>query len=78
MGTVGVALVVGGMALLFSGLVFLVPVRGRRHPPQESFEDSQKRIEQHLREMRENRLQIDGGEAASTSRSAQVISSLHE
>jgi hypothetical protein len=67
MGTVGVALVVGGMAFLFSGLVFLVPVRGRRHRPQESFEDSQKRIEQHLREMRENRLQIDGEEAASTS-----------
>jgi hypothetical protein len=67
MGTVGVALVVGGMALLFSGLVFLVPVRGRRHLPRESFEDSQKRIEQHLREMRENRLQIDGEEAASTS-----------
>jgi hypothetical protein len=55
MGTFGMALVVGGMALLFSGLVFLIPVRGRRPPPQESFEDSQKRIKRYLREIRENR-----------------------
>jgi hypothetical protein len=54
MGTFGMALVVGGMALLFSGLVFLIPVRGRRPPSQESFEDSQKRIERYLREMRRN------------------------
>jgi hypothetical protein len=59
MSTVGLALIVGGMALLFSGLVFLIPVRGKRHPPQESFEDSQARIEQHLREMRESRGEID-------------------
>jgi hypothetical protein len=52
MGTLGMALVIGGMALLFSGLVFLIPDRGRRPPSQESFEDSQKRIEQYLREMR--------------------------
>jgi hypothetical protein len=54
MGIVGV-LMVDGMALLFSVLLFFVPVRGRRHPPQESFEDSQERIEQYLREMRKNR-----------------------
>jgi len=30
MGTFGLALVVGGMALLFSGLIFLIPVRGQR------------------------------------------------
>lgn len=59
MGTVGLALVVGGMAFLFSGLIFLIPVRGNRHPPQESFEDSQERIEQYLREMRRNREEID-------------------
>lgn len=28
MDNVGIALVVGGMAFLFSGLVFLIPVRG--------------------------------------------------
>jgi hypothetical protein len=55
MGTVGIALVVGGMALLFSGLVVLLPFPGKRPPPRESFEDSQRRIEQYLREMRRNR-----------------------
>jgi hypothetical protein len=59
MGTAGMALVLGGMALLFSGLIFLIPVRGRRPAPLESFEDSQERIEQHLREMRRNRGEID-------------------
>jgi hypothetical protein len=66
MGTVGLALVVGGMALLFSGLVFLIPDRGMRHRPQEPFEDSQKRIEQYLREMRKNRGEIEDWEEAST------------
>ena len=65
MGIVGV-LMVDGMALLFSVLLFFVPVRGRRHPPQESFEDSQERIEQYLREMRKNRGEIDGWEEGST------------
>jgi hypothetical protein len=55
MGTAGVALVVGGMALLFSGLIFLMPFPGKRPPPRESFEESQQRIEQYLREMRRNR-----------------------
>jgi hypothetical protein len=58
MGT-GLALMVGGMALLFSGAIFLIPVGGRRSSPQESFEDSQRRIEQYLREMRESRGEID-------------------
>jgi hypothetical protein len=61
MGTVGIALVVGGMALLFSGLIFLIPVSSSRHP-QESFEDSQERIEQYLRAMRKNRGEIDSWE----------------
>ena len=54
METVGIALVVGGMALLFSGLIFLLPFPGKRPPPREPFEDSQHRIEQYLREMRGN------------------------
>ena len=45
-------LTVGGMALLFSGPIFLIPVRGTRFVPKESFEDSQKRIKRYLREMR--------------------------
>jgi len=40
MDTVGMALVVGGMAFLFSGLIFLIPVRGTRSQHQ-SFEDDQ-------------------------------------
>jgi hypothetical protein len=59
MGTVGMALVVGGTALLCSGLIFLIPVRSRRPEPLESFEDSQERIEQYLREMRRRRGEID-------------------
>ena len=31
----------------FSGLIFRIPVGGSRSPPQESFEDSQERIEQY-------------------------------
>jgi hypothetical protein len=59
MDTVGVALVVGGMAFLFSGLIFLIPGRGSRPAPEESLEDSQKRIEQYLREVRRDRGEID-------------------
>jgi hypothetical protein len=52
MGTLGMALAVGGMALLLSALIFFIPIRGRRPPSQESFEDSQKRIREYLREIR--------------------------
>jgi hypothetical protein len=55
MDTVGMALVVGGMALLFSGLIFLLPDPGSGRAPTESFEESQQRIEQYLREMRKSR-----------------------
>ena len=54
------------MAFLFSGLIFLIPVRGERQPPQEPFEDSQERIEQYLREMRGNRAGIDNWKEASS------------
>ena len=52
MGAVGMGLFVGGMALLFSVLILLIPGRRNRSGPSESFEDSQKRIEKYLREMR--------------------------
>jgi hypothetical protein len=52
MGTLGMALAVGGTALLFSALIFFFPIRGRRPPLQESFKDSQKRIREYLREIR--------------------------
>ena len=39
MGTLGVAFVAGGSAHLFSGLIFLIPVRRKRSKPVKSFED---------------------------------------
>jgi hypothetical protein len=50
-----------GMALLCSGLVFLLPsfILPTRHedppPPQESFKESQERTARYLQEMREER-----------------------
>jgi hypothetical protein len=52
MSAVILALVVGGIALLFSGLVFLICVRGSHPKPGESFEESQERLQKYLREMR--------------------------
>jgi hypothetical protein len=59
MDTAGVALIVGGTAFLFSGLIFLIPVGGSRPAPGESLEDSQEPIEQYLREMERDRGEID-------------------
>jgi hypothetical protein len=59
MDTVGVALIVGGMTLLFSGLIFLMPVGASRAAPQDSLEDNQEQIEQYLREMSRERGDID-------------------
>jgi hypothetical protein len=52
METLGVALLVGGMAFLFSGLVFLLPTERKRSSRMESFEDSQQQIEYYLSKMR--------------------------
>ncbi len=51
MHTLAVTAAIGGIGLLLSSLVFLIPSRQRR-PPLESFEDSQKRLKRHLSEMR--------------------------
>jgi hypothetical protein len=51
MRTLAVTAAIGGIGLLLSSLVFLIPSR-QRHPPLESFEDSQKRLKRHLSEMR--------------------------
>ncbi|WP_454630010.1 hypothetical protein [Bradyrhizobium cenepequi] len=51
MRTLAVATAIGGIALFMSGLLFLIPNRQRR-PPQESFEDSQRRLKRYLSEMR--------------------------
>jgi hypothetical protein len=52
MDTLGLALLVGGMAFLFSGLVFLLPTERKLSSRTESFEDSQRRTEYYLSEMR--------------------------
>jgi hypothetical protein len=52
MDTLGVALLVGGMAFLFSGLVFLLPIERKLSSRMESFEDSQRRTEYYLSQMR--------------------------
>ena len=62
MTALGISLIVLGMALLCSGLVFLLPsfILPTRHEdpppqPQESFEESQERTARYLQEMREER-----------------------
>ena len=54
MSSLGIALLVGGgMALLCSGLILLLPYTGKRGPPtQEPFEESQRRLQEYLREMK--------------------------
>lgn len=59
MDTVGTALVVGGTAFLFSGLIFLIPVRGSLSGQQAPFEDSTEQVERQLGENRRNRGEID-------------------
>jgi hypothetical protein len=52
MDTLGVALLVGGMAFLFSGLIFLLPTERQLSSRMESFEETQQQIEYYLSQMR--------------------------
>jgi hypothetical protein len=52
MNALGVSLIVGGMALLFSGLIFLLPIEGKVAGKRRSFEENQKEIEYYLGQMR--------------------------
>jgi len=54
MNPLGLALLVGGAALLASGLGFLLPVQ-RKQQRKETVQESIKRINHHLREMRQER-----------------------
>ena len=56
---VGIALVVGGTAFLFSGLIFLIPVRGSSPAQQAPSEDSREHVERHLGEHRRIHGEID-------------------
>jgi hypothetical protein len=51
----GLALLVGGAALVVSGLVFLLPVRRKQLEQHETFQESIDRIDHHLQEMRRER-----------------------
>lgn len=51
----GVSLMVGGLALVVSGLVFLLPITRQISGKNESFEESQARTEYYLQQMREQR-----------------------
>jgi hypothetical protein len=53
MDTIGVALIVGGMAFLCSGLVFLLPTERRISSSQKSFEKNQQEIADYLRQIRD-------------------------
>jgi hypothetical protein len=55
MDTLAVALLVGGMAFLFSGLLFLLPTERKISSRTESFEVSQQQIEHYLSQMRKQR-----------------------
>ena len=44
MNTIGVAMIVGGMSLLFSGLIFLLPTERKLSSSNESIEASRKKI----------------------------------
>jgi hypothetical protein len=55
MDSFGIALIVGGMAFLCAGLIFLIPVERKLTSSNGSFEESQERIEYYLREMRKER-----------------------
>ena len=52
MSTLGLALLVGGAALLTSGLLFLLPYGRKELRQQQTFRESIDRIDLHLREMR--------------------------
>jgi hypothetical protein len=51
MDNLGVALLVGGMASLISGLIFLIPIERKLSSSQETVEESLERLEHHLDEM---------------------------
>ena len=51
MDALGISLIVGDMAFLFTGLIFLLPTERKLSSRQESFEESQERTEYYLQEM---------------------------
>jgi hypothetical protein len=52
MRALGLSMIVGGMAFLFSGLIFLLPTARKLSAQKHSIEESQKEIDYHLGQMR--------------------------
>jgi hypothetical protein len=55
MDALGVTLIVGGMAFLCSGLIFLLPWENRLSESEQSIEESQREIDYYLQKMRKER-----------------------
>lgn len=55
MNALGLSMIVGGVAFLFSGLIFLLPIERRLSAGDQTFEESQKEIARHLEQMRSER-----------------------
>jgi Na+-transporting methylmalonyl-CoA/oxaloacetate decarboxylase gamma subunit len=55
MNTLGISMIVAGVAFLFSGLIFLLPIERRLSAREQSVEESQTEIEHHLEQMRSER-----------------------
>jgi hypothetical protein len=55
MNTLGLSMIVAGVAFLFSGLIFLLPIEKRLSAREQIFEESQKELEHHLEQMRKER-----------------------
>jgi hypothetical protein len=55
MSMLGFGLIVGGMACLCGGLIFLIPVERKHVSSIDSFEESRERIEYYLWQMRNER-----------------------
>jgi cytochrome c biogenesis protein CcdA len=55
MKALGLSMIVGGMAFLFSGLVFLLPTERKLSARKRSFEESQEELEYYLSQMRKER-----------------------
>jgi Na+-transporting methylmalonyl-CoA/oxaloacetate decarboxylase gamma subunit len=58
MKALGLSMIVGGMAFLFSGLIFLLPTERKLSAREHSFGESQEEIEYYLRQMREERNEL--------------------
>jgi hypothetical protein len=55
MKALGLSMIVGGMAFLLSGLIFLLPTARKRSERKHSLEESQAEIEYHLSQLRKER-----------------------